>query len=318
MQIYDVSLTTVYLSVWGVIDVVNKTDLLAYHFPSHDEQRRISRAFSRKCKAGFDMVIGAIDGLLIWTLMPPLSMCRFLNIGQSNFRCHRKDKFGFNMQAICDHNLKFYWVEVWWPGATSDYMAWATSWLCHALENNGVTKLLANGMTLVGDNAYVKKMYMAIPLRGQQSGWKDGYNFSISQIRITIERAFGVFVHRWSILRAPLTIPILKVPALVETLVRLHNFCIDESEMNDESMQDEDFTNVYQTVMLSRRLNQSSNSSIVQLDFLDRPSDLLMNCSNHFADAESFRLERSIREVETPMDRMLAMAERNDVRRNLY
>lgn len=72
--------------------------------------------------------------------------------------------------------------------------------------------------------------------------------------------------------------------------------------MNDESMQDEDFTNVYQTVMLSRRLNQSSNSSIVQLDFLDRPSDLLMNCSNHFADAESFRLERSIREVETPMD----------------
>jgi hypothetical protein len=86
--------------------------------------------------------------------------------------------------------------------------------------NNGVTKLLANGMTLVGDNVYVKKMYMAIPLRGQQSGWKDGYNFSISQIRITIERAFGVFVHRWSILRAPLTIPILKVPALVETLVR--------------------------------------------------------------------------------------------------
>jgi hypothetical protein len=102
------------------------------------------------------MVIGAIDSLLIWTLMPPLSVCWFLNVGQANFRCHRKDKFGFNMQAICDHNLKFYWVNVKWPGATSDCMAWMTSGLCNLPENTPTTKLLAAGMTLVGDNAYVK------------------------------------------------------------------------------------------------------------------------------------------------------------------
>jgi hypothetical protein len=50
MQIHDVSLTTVFLSVWGVIDVVIKTDRLAYHFPSHDEQRKISQALSQKCR----------------------------------------------------------------------------------------------------------------------------------------------------------------------------------------------------------------------------------------------------------------------------
>jgi hypothetical protein len=136
------------------------------------------------------------------------------------------------MQAICNHNLKFHWVNVKWPGSASDYKAWVTSGLCNLIENNPAKKLLAEGMTLVGDNAYVKRKYMAISLRGHQTGWKDGYNFSVSQIRITIERAFGVFVHRWAILRAPLSIPILKAPALVECLVRLHYFCIDCEELD--------------------------------------------------------------------------------------
>ena len=68
--------------------------------------------------------------------------------------------------------------------------------LCYLLENNAVTKLIIDGYTFVGDNAYVKKMYMATPLKGMRSGYEDGYNFYLSQLRITIERAFGVFVHR--------------------------------------------------------------------------------------------------------------------------
>jgi hypothetical protein len=32
-------------------------------------------------------------------------------------------------------------------------------------------------MTFVGDNAYIKKKYMAVPLKGQQMGYKDAYNF---------------------------------------------------------------------------------------------------------------------------------------------
>ena len=37
-------------------------------------------------------------------------------------------------------------------------------------------------------------------------------------------------MHRWAILRAPLLCPIAKVPPLVESLIRLHNFCIDMRE----------------------------------------------------------------------------------------
>jgi len=165
-------------------------------------------------------VVGAIDGLVVCTVMPTLAECEAMSCGQSNFRCHRKDKYGLNLQAICDHNLKFRWIEMKWPAATSDYMAWVTSSLAMELERD-VGMLIDRG-TLVGDCTYVKKLYMATPLKGYLGGYEDAYNFYISQLRITIERAFGVLVHQWAILRAPLVIPLRKVSPLVLSLVRLH------------------------------------------------------------------------------------------------
>ena len=115
------------------------------------------------------------------------------------------------MQAICDDKLRFVWVDINWPGCSSDFIAWCTSALCQKLENNPVTKTIIDGMTLVGDNAYVKTRHMAVPMKGVTDGYDDAYNFYLSQLRITIERTFGVFVHQWSILRAPLCFPITKI-----------------------------------------------------------------------------------------------------------
>ena len=166
---------------------MNQTEGLAYKFPDHNRQKEITRGFRQKSGAGFDNVVGAIDGLVICTLKPGLSMCRSLNCGQTNFRCHRKDKYGFNMQAICDDKLRFVWVDIRWPAATSDFMAWTTSSLCILLEDNTVAKKIIEGFTIIGDNAYVKKMYMAVPLKGVRSGYEDACNFYLSQLRITIE-----------------------------------------------------------------------------------------------------------------------------------
>ena len=66
MLTHGVSFTSIYTSVWGVVDVVNKCDELKFQFPNHDEQKSIARGFKEMSGAGFDMVIGAIDGLLIW------------------------------------------------------------------------------------------------------------------------------------------------------------------------------------------------------------------------------------------------------------
>ena len=48
---------------------------------------------------------------------------------------------------------------------------------------------------------------MSVPLKGIVGEYDDAYNFYISQLQITIERAFGVLVHRWAILRRPLNCP---------------------------------------------------------------------------------------------------------------
>ena len=109
---HGISLVSVYVSIWGVIDAINAFQMMHIRFPDHKEQEEIAQGFYEKSKAGFSCVIGAIDELLIWIRMPSLSICRFVNCGQSSFLCSRKAKFGLNMQAICDHKLRFRWVEI--------------------------------------------------------------------------------------------------------------------------------------------------------------------------------------------------------------
>ena len=53
---------------------------------------------------------------------------------------------------------------------------------------------------------------MSVPLKGIVSEYDDAYNFYVSQLRITIERAFGVLVHMWAILRRAMNCPLKKLP----------------------------------------------------------------------------------------------------------
>ena len=299
MQVHGVSMQSVFDSVWGVVDVINNTPVLEFNFPTKEQQREISAGFCARSGAGFDNVVGAIDGLVICTVMPTLAECEAMSCGQSNFRCHRKDKYGLNLQAICDHNLKFRWIEMKWPAATSDYMAWVTSSLALKLEND--IDMIIEGGTIVGDCAYVKKLYMATPLKGFLGGYEDAYNFYLSQLRITIERAFGVLVHRWAILRAPLICPIAKVSPLVLSLVRLHNFCIDQNELTSMDVPRSYQYNLISTVKASRQFGSVANADIVEFDELGRPVSLL-GCCHHFDDADKYRHRTNVR---TPMDNMI-------------
>ena len=307
---HGVSLVSVFISVWGVIDAVNSTPSLAFGFPDADGQRMIAEGFLAKSGAGFDNVIGAIDGILIWTRMPSLAMAEYVNVGQSNFRCHRKDKYGMNMQAICDRMLRFLWIDINWPGSSSDYMAWVTSPLYHNLVS-GAQKIL-EGMTLIGDCAYIKKPFMATPLKGTRRGYEDAYNYFHSQLRTTIERAFGVLVHRFAILRSPLSIPLPKVGPLVMCLCRLHNFCIDHNENNCDGVDGGNWNHLNSEVRRYQE-EEGGSSGVVQLSRAGgRPSALLDNC-HHFIDAERHRQGGD--DVDTPMDAMLASVRDQNLRR---
>lgn len=54
-----------------------------------------------------------------------------------------------------------------------------------------------------------------------------------TQVRINIECAFGMLVHRWGILRKaiPMGISLAKTNALVMALCKLHNFCVDKNDL---------------------------------------------------------------------------------------
>ena len=71
---------------------------------------------------------------------------------------------------------------------------------------------LKYGLVIFGDCAYVNGGFMVSPYKGAKTGVDDDFNFFHSQIRITIERAFGMLVKRFGILRRAMAqhIPIKK------------------------------------------------------------------------------------------------------------
>ena len=76
--------------------------------------------------------------------------------------------------------FRFTWIDISWPGSTSDYLVWITSSLCQDLDTNHETNKMVDGMTLIGDNACIKKIYMSVSVKGQQVGANDAYNFYLS------------------------------------------------------------------------------------------------------------------------------------------
>lgn len=329
-SIYDIMLThgmgkqSVYNSIYGVVDVVNAEPSLAFNanngsFPSYDEQRDIAEGFEMKSAAGFDKIMMAVDGMLIWTTMPSKEDCDYLNIGQRLFHCYRKDKYGWLLMAGCDHDAKFRWIDIRHPASTSDYLAFTSSDVGVELEKDDSTLVLPE-YTIIGDNAFVENMSMATPIPGMNiSAIEDAYNFYLSQVRITIERAFGILVHRWSILRRPLSMSALKVPAFVTCLMRLHNFCIDHDSKRTPSPIVDDERQIRRVASreprrsLVRRSRRHVPSSSVRLDGVGRPTDLLAS-GHHFRDNPSGRRPPA-RQTQTPMRKMIQQVGFHDLRR---
>lgn len=101
-------------------------------------------------------------------------------VGQKKFFCGRKHKFGLNCQAVSDKRGKFLDLSIRYGGASSDCLAFEASELWQRLEDG----LLAPGLVLFGDNAYLNTSYMATPFTNVSRGSKDDYNFFHSQVSL--------------------------------------------------------------------------------------------------------------------------------------
>lgn len=87
------------------------------------------------------------------------------------------------------------------------------------------------GLVIFGDCAYVNGQFMVTPYKGARNGVDDDFNYFHSQLRITIERAFGMLVKRFGILRKAMTqsIPMAKKITIVMACCKLHNYVMAES-----------------------------------------------------------------------------------------
>jgi DDE superfamily endonuclease len=229
--LFGIGRTDAFRSVWMVVEATHRTNLFNLVFPAdHDAQRELASQFSTRSQVGFDCCVGAVDGILIWILKPSPKCCIESKCDASKFFCGRKHKFGLNCQAVADFRGRFLDMSIKYPASTSDCLAFESSKLYDDLEKG----ILAQGLCLFGDNAYINSPFIATPYPNVSGGYKDAYNFFHSQLRIRVECAFGMFVHRWGILRTaiPCGISIRKTTSLVLALAKLHNFCIDQDDIS--------------------------------------------------------------------------------------
>ena len=225
MTTFGISHTDANDSCWFVVDAINRHPNFTIMYPEdHNTQYSIAEGFCQVSSADIGCCAGAIDGVLIWIHKPSVQDCIMSGCSPGKFVCNRKKKFGLNCQAVCDARGRILDLSIVYPGSTSDCLLFEGMSLFHKLEEG----LLAPGLCLFGDNAYINTPYLATPYAGISGGTKDAYNYYHSQLRILIECTFGMFTHRWAILRSaiPMNVSVRKTIALVVALAKLHNFCI--------------------------------------------------------------------------------------------
>ena len=239
-QLYGVSYREVFYSVDYVTDAINQCPLLAISFPTnHTSQQELAKDFQTVSKAGFSGCCGCLDGILIWMHRPSAKECEDIRVGCSQFFCARKNKYGVNLQALCDRHLRFLDISVLFGGCTSDTLAFELSDMKRRLDTPG---FLSPGLYIFGDNAYINTHYLATPFANVNSSehkTKDSYNYFHSNVRIKVECAFGLLTQRWGILRKPMPrkYTVKKTVSTLSCLCRLHNFLINQ-RLQDESYDD--------------------------------------------------------------------------------
>ena len=127
--------------------------------------------------------------------------CATVGVNSGKFYYGRKGKHGLNIQAVCDAQRWFTFVSIQHPASVSDYLPFATS-----IPHTRLTESspLLERFCLYGDNAYINKLFMAVPFPNQGKGPKMTTTI-FTQISINIECAFGIFTNRWALLKSPLS-----------------------------------------------------------------------------------------------------------------
>lgn len=215
-------------SFYRVLDVGMKAILackeLAIHFPQTEEEvTAVARAFRQVSQnRAIGGCVACIDGFHLPIKRPSK---REVDNVKSFYSGHYRT-YGINVQAACNEESKLTFLDTAAPGSTNDVVAFERVRLAALISN------LPDGFYALGDAAYCCTDKLLTPFTGPQRNepLKSDYNFYHSQLRMKIECTFGLMTQRWRILQEPLWVKVNKVWKVLQSIGRLHNFCIDQRD----------------------------------------------------------------------------------------
>jgi hypothetical protein len=206
------------------LDAVNMAPELDIELPETlEELEELAAGFNELSDMDglFYGIIGALDGWLCTHNQP-----RF-EANPGDYYSGHNQRFGTNVQALCDHKLRFRYVAVASPGKTNDVQALRKCVrFCRWLENIG--QRYNRKFFIIGDNAYELSDNCLIPYSGKTLPRElFNFNFFLSQLRIRVEMAFGRLSTKWRIFRRDTDYEMSQLKLIIQAATRLHNFVID-------------------------------------------------------------------------------------------
>jgi hypothetical protein len=224
VDVFKISPTSCRAAFLNVVDRINNCVELDGRICSTDHSLSVlaQRALGFQGRSAFPSVfrhcVGAIDGLFIKTEQPTAA-----EVGdvRSYWSGHKK-AFGINMQGVCNAQCRIIGFSCNTPGSTNDYVAFRHGFFYADWPE------LPQPYYYLGDCAYPLSAQCITPFSGTSLDTsEDAFNFYHSQLRITIERTFGIFVNIFSVFHSPLKFLIVNCCNIVHACVRLHNYRIE-------------------------------------------------------------------------------------------
>lgn len=177
-------------------------------------------------KSSFAGVVGCIDGTHIRIIKPKHHGNSYIN---------RKQYPSVVLQGVCDHELLFLDVYAGETGSVHNARVFQKSDLFTPIANGTIQ--FPHGSHLLDDLAYRLSTYLLVGFKnaGQLTPQQQNFNHKLSQLRASIENAFGLLKGRFRRLKFVETVRLDLIVLLTITACILHNECILEGDYAEDN-----------------------------------------------------------------------------------
>uniref|UniRef100_A0A672HMP7 Protein ANTAGONIST OF LIKE HETEROCHROMATIN PROTEIN 1-like n=2 Tax=Salarias fasciatus TaxID=181472 RepID=A0A672HMP7_SALFA len=228
-HLFGVGLSSACVFTQQVVAAINDNLKSQYlHTPKDAEFVEIVKGFHDRW--GFPQCAGAVDGTHIPILAPSHNPADYYN---------RKGFYSIILQGVVDHNMKFWDVNIGWPGRVHDARVLSNSSLYERGQNGTLLPSLQETiqdvdvpLVILGDAAYPLLPWLMKPYQEGRgiTAEQTAFNHRLSQARMTVERAFGRLKGRWRCLLKRCDCDVFFVSDIVLACCILHNFCESHNE----------------------------------------------------------------------------------------